>query len=211
MHIQGLVCEKSFHLNVLHDDMADEEKEDDCVLHTLTKLTESCRAAPRFGKNGRELVLAAVSCIDDDYEFEPPPTAPSPSRPVKVPHTELQQTASVSKPPLSGTARRGHPDDSISVTSDKELFEAIPPIERPYIQYKIGQKVPKITRQTEVNKLSAKYLCLLLQRRQLKGKKEWIQVNKHPYAILKCERVCDAGDRKECGNKECSSGGSESS
>ena len=89
--------------------MPDEEKEDDCVLHTLTKLAESCRAAPRFGKNGRELVLAALSCIDDDYEFEPPPPAPSPSRTVTAPHVEVKQTPSVSKPPLSGAAHRRSP------------------------------------------------------------------------------------------------------
>ena len=94
-------------------------------------------------------------------------------------HAKGKQTPSVSKPPLSGTAQLGRPGDSISVAADKELFESIPPVERPYIRYRIGQKVPKIARQTEMNQLSAKYLCLLLQRRQLEGKNEWIQANRH--------------------------------
>lgn len=74
-----------------------EEIQRDCFEHwDLWRLGESCKAAPRFGKNGKELVLEAVDKIDNDFEFDLPPTQTTPQKPFKRPkHAETTQKVHV--------------------------------------------------------------------------------------------------------------------
>ena len=60
-------------------------------LSELILLPDSCRAAPRFGKNAKALVLAAADNIDKDFEFEEPPPPPKLSVTTPPPNTSEPQ------------------------------------------------------------------------------------------------------------------------
>ncbi|GMH41942.1 hypothetical protein BSKO_09861 [Bryopsis sp. KO-2023] len=121
----------------------------------LGGLAEACAKAPRFGRNGRALVLETARKLADEDDFvfpkiegrnlEPSPSATAKSASLANKHQPLE--AKVEK-----------------IRNFDDLFEAIPVRERPMIEYNPRMtKVPRIIRQEAMQTLSGKFLAVILE------------------------------------------------
>lgn len=70
-------------------------------VNTILEMGDVCLSAPRFGKNGKELLLTAVQSIDSDFEFQKQPSL-KPKRSIsQTEHESIQPCIPTFAAPLS--------------------------------------------------------------------------------------------------------------
>eukprot|EP00210_Caulerpa_lentillifera_P008332 g7948.t1 len=139
--------------------------DDDEELNGLRNLTATCASAPKFGRNGKVLLLEALQNIKDDFEFGSSSANPNTESVLSDPASSTTQHQS-----LTGAVPR-----HIQITDYAQLLEQIPPDERPFIAYTNRLKVSRFCRQNEVYTLTGKYLSFLLRRMDLSSKERCFQ------------------------------------
>ncbi|CAD7698861.1 unnamed protein product [Ostreobium quekettii] len=102
-------------------------------------LSDECRAAPKYGANGRQLLLEAASRLVEEEDFV------------------------FARPAPPGFNAKKKLESAFRIRDAGALYEAIPNDEKPFVPYNPRAKLPRYNRQTSVESLTGKYLVLILE------------------------------------------------